>query len=250
LRGDVKYKISNEYDTIQTILVRKASLGRFGDGELRVCIGGKIKSQDYNYKLKKRLIEVLGSNYFNFLIGVPRVFYRRSHYPSEFHWRKFFTRSKIRNLLEDHKQYYSSFISRVESAPNIINRDYWDLVKQLWQGRDIVIVEGEHNQFSESCKQSGFLKGAASITILKCASKNAFNHYYSILEQCLHYPKASLFVLSLGATATVLAYDLFSKGRQALDVGRLGIHYNRIKEMRFGQGESFWSKYRKRYLAY
>jgi hypothetical protein len=48
---------------------------------------------------------------------------------------------------------------------------------------------------------------------------NAFAEYDRILAECLAKPKDSLFFISAGMTATVLAADLADAGRQALDMG-------------------------------
>ena len=37
--------------------------------------------------------------------------------------------------------------------------------------------------------------------------------------------KDALYLIALGPTATILAYDLFKNGRQAIDVGHVDIEY-------------------------
>ena len=46
-----------------------------------------------------------------------------------------------------------------------------------------------------------------------------------IRDSCKTLPKEKLFILALGPTATVLAYDLATFGFQALDLGHIDIEY-------------------------
>lgn len=219
--------VKNEYDTIHGILGRKASFVRFGDGELRVCVGGKIKSQPHHPELQKRLLEILNTDAFDLLVGVPRVFGRKDNYPARGHWERFMSKPQIQKLLKPGRQYYSSFISRMESAPEIMNPDFWRIVKKLWFGRDIVTVQGDHFQLTNACTAVGEFDECCSVKHVIGPRRNAWKQYGKILKQCLTYPRESLFVISLGATATVLAYDLWQAGYQALDIGRMIIHHKR-----------------------
>lgn len=58
-----------------------------------------------------------------------------------------------------------------------------------------------------------------------CPEKNAFNFYKEILNQSSSLPSSKLIIIALGATATVLAYDLSKLGYQALDLGHLDLEY-------------------------
>jgi len=222
--------VKDEYDTIHTILGRNASIGRFGDGELRICNGGRTKPQPFDKKLKERLMEILTSDHFDFLIGVPRVLGRKDDYPARKHWENFFSQTKNLALLDPYKQYFSSFISRKESAPGIINKRYWDLVGLIWQGRDIVVVQGDHYQFTDACELTDEFFCCCSVNQVLGPQRDAFAHYEEILKEVCKFPKDYLIVISLGCAATVLAYDLYEKGYQALDVGRLAMHHVRVME--------------------
>ena len=58
-----------------------------------------------------------------------------------------------------------------------------------------------------------------------CPSKNAYSKYDEILNNCISCDKESLFIIALGSTATVFAYDLSKKGFRALDFGHVDIEY-------------------------
>ena len=71
--------------------------------------------------------------------------------------------------------------------------------------------------------------GAKSIQRIICPSRDAFSKYEEIKNACLGHSKRKLFILALGPTATVLAYDLAKEGYRALDVGHLDIEYEWMK---------------------
>lgn len=59
---------------------------------------------------------------------------------------------------------------------------------------------------------------------------NAFNSYNKIIEQvrkCAN--QDDLILIALGQTATVLAYDLYKMGYQALDIGHVDVEYEWMK---------------------
>ena len=58
-----------------------------------------------------------------------------------------------------------------------------------------------------------------------CPSENAFEIYDKIYNEALKIDKNKLVLLALGPTATVLAYDLFKAGYQAIDIGHVDIEY-------------------------
>ena len=56
-------------------------------------------------------------------------------------------------------------------------------------------------------------------------AENAFAKYDEILTEAKKISKDKLFLLALGPTATILAYDLYKEGYQAVDVGHVDIEY-------------------------
>ena len=67
--------------------------------------------------------------------------------------------------------------------------------------------------------------GAKSIERILCPAEDAYSRYNEILESCLKFSTDYLILIALGATATVLAYDLAKKGYQALDFGHVDLEY-------------------------
>lgn len=69
------------------------------------------------------------------------------------------------------------------------------------------------------------LRSARSIRRILCPPHDAFSRYDDILNEALQLEKEALYLIALGPTATVLAYDLFKNGRQAMDIGHVDIEY-------------------------
>lgn len=63
-----------------------------------------------------------------------------------------------------------------------------------------------------------------------CPATDAYEKYDDILENCVNCASGDdLFLLALGPTATVLAYDIFKAGYQAIDLGHLDLEYEWFK---------------------
>lgn len=75
---------------------------------------------------------------------------------------------------------------------------------------------------------------ASDIQRILCPAEHAFDHYDEILAKAMEQDKNRLVLIALGATATVLSYDLANAGFQALDIGHIDLEY---EWMLAGQGE-------------
>jgi glycosyltransferase, family 8 len=101
--------------------------------------------------------------------------------------------------------------------------EHIELIKQIWNERDIVIVEG--------CKtRSGIgydlYDNANSIQRVLGPALSGFDRYDDIYDFIINnINKNKLILLSFGITATVLAYELAKLGYQAIDLGHLDIEY-------------------------
>lgn len=97
-----------------------------------------------------------------------------------------------------------------------------DLLKQLWTGEDLLIVEGKYSRLGVG---NDLFDNAKSVKRILCPSKDAFTSYDAILQQTVSATDGRLVVLALGMTATVLAYDLANRGIRALDLGHIDVEY-------------------------
>ena len=224
--------MQNVDQTIEKIIEDNCSLTRFGDGEFVLMGGGRIDYQTRNDQLAVRLKEVLASGLPDLLVALPPCFGALDHFlpPVAAFWRKWASRKRelIYSYLDMDRVYYDAFFSRVYIQDHKTEEHYkkcevyYDRVKQIWQGRDVVICEGEGTRFGMF---NDLLDGANSILRILCPPRNAFDKYDQILSAFNDIDKQKLIIIALGPTATVLSYDLCRKGYQAIDTGALDVDY-------------------------
>lgn len=204
------------------------SLSRFGDGEFNIIYGNSIGFQDFDTELANRLKYILYNESSKHLTGIPNSFGNLNKFEDEpkKYWYRYmaFNRKKIINLLNDNKVYCDSFMTRFYLAYKDKKgcSKYIKQIKQVWKNRNIVIVEGELSRIGI---RNDLFKGAEDIKRILVPSKNAFSVYDKILSECLKLNKEYLFILSIGPTASILAYDLNKSGYQALDFGHIDLQY-------------------------
>ena len=100
--------------------------------------------------------------------------------------------------------------------------EYVKKMKKIWDKKDVVIIEGEQSRLGIG---NDLFDNMKSIQRIICPSENAFEIYDKIYNEALKIDKNKLVLLALGPTATVLAYDLFKAGYQAIDIGHVDIEY-------------------------
>ena len=226
-------QILNDEQTIEYIKNNKCSISRFGDGELNLMMGFDIPFQIKNKELQKKLKEVKTTK--KCLACIPNIFnkeFKEGVTENEFN----FWNSNKKKFLGLWKKYFGknfllgdSFISRfyLRKKDKTSTNRYVNKLKEIWQQKDIIFVEGENSRLGYG---NDLFDNAKSIRRILCPSYNAFNKYYQILDAIKNYAqKESLIILALGPTATVLAYDLSECGYQALDLGHIDIEYEWFK---------------------
>lgn len=210
----------------------KLSLVRYGDGELGQIINqNDIGFQKYNADLVKRLREILeAEDDPNILVCIPDVFgkniYKLKPEPKDY-WMKWIiaNRAKLKNYFKKGKIYGDSLVSRLY-LPWIDKSDEAIIVnnfKTIWNNKKIIIVEGEKTRWGVG---NDLLAKTRSVKRIICPAENAFLKYDEILFTCMKYSiGVDLFILAIGPTATILAYDLAKAGVRALDLGHFDLQY-------------------------
>ena len=216
--------IKGREETLNAIIKDKCSIARFGDGELGLIFGKGIGFQRYDKELAERLEEVLkATDNRRMLVGLSEwIFY--SNYGRYPEYRiKYLPR--ILNLLTPGKTYYSADISRFyKSTPDGHEAlKQISLLKRIWDNRDVILVEGEKSRMGIG---NDLLDNARSVRRILCPAVDAFSCYQDIYRTILdNSRKDELILIALGPTATVLAYELFLAGYQAVDIGHADISY-------------------------
>ena len=221
--------ILTEHETIHYIIKNHTGIARYGDGELKLCSTGQAISQPRNAELQKRLCEILrvGNNECC-LIGIPRIDGNKEMpYAKHKFWARYLQKRFTKFYRED-MTYGSAFITRPDSALLIDNPEYYNLVKEIWKDRKILLYQGTGRRFLKA--EPNLFETAKSYEMSYGPAYDAFASYDAIIYSILNsVTTEDIVVLSLGPTATVLAYDLSCKyGIQALDLGHLGMFYAHI----------------------
>lgn len=217
-------------ECIEFILANRASVSRFGDGELGVIRGGSLGFQEKNELLGERLKEVLNRDDSDLLVCIPDTFEKLERYNivEQNFWsaQHYFNRPRWHALLKTGKEYGSTFLSRFYSMEfdRKLSRRRIGLLKTLWDSRDIIFIEGKDTKMGVG---NDLFDNAGSIRRILCPSRDAFAKYDSIIDFVKSMPHFDndLYILALGPTATVMAVDLHDLGLQALDLGHLDIEY-------------------------
>lgn len=225
-------KIMNAVDTIEYLKSKKCSISRFGDGEVDLMMLFSIPFQDASLKLRQDLFAVVNSNDENLLVTLPSAVNDTSKCveKSKKWWDSYLRYRKwIWKLFFQKRAFYGdSLVTRPwidfqdEEAATII----FDSFKEIWENRDIVIIEGRKSRIGVG---NDIFKNAKSIRRILGPEKNAYEKIDAIYDEVLKENKDSLIILALGPTATVLAYRLSKAGYQALDLGHFDVEYEWFK---------------------
>lgn len=207
---------------------RGVSLCRFGDGEISwiYCDSKGYFGQENSIELSKRLKEVLESNIPNVYIAIPNFFGNMDGYDKRriqsrnVHLAKYGKRWM--SLIDPAKIYADALITRVYLGRKCDHNKMFSQWKEVWDNKNVIIVEGENTRFGVG---NDLLENAVSINRIIVPAENAFSVYDNILQTVLKYTKEAIYLLAIGPTATVLAYDLGIQGYQAIDIGHLDIEY-------------------------
>ena len=222
-----KLKIMTVEDTILYLLKGK-SCARYGDGEFKLMDNKSINFQSANAVLAQRLRDTLDCYDPDILICLPSSLNSTSGMTKRAaeYWINFLVqnRKKWMKQLDTKRVYGDAFISRpyMDRKNKESSMKVFSSIRQLWDKRDVVIVEGEQTRFGIG---NTLLDNANNIRRILCTQKNAFEQYDLILTAIDSFSRETLIILALGPTATVLVPPIHAKGFQALDLGHLDIEY-------------------------
>ena len=222
------FEVQTIDEPLDYILEHQSSIARFGDGEAAIMLGQSINYQKYDPKLAEELKFIFNqeSNP-TLIIGLQEGLKNRfSFVPDALaFWRQY---------LEDYEEFYLEYCKNSWYGSTFISRPYIDFLdkskaksqfeklKKLWEGRDILIVEG---YASRSGVGNDLFDGAKSIKRIICPSRHAYDKKNEIMEAIMNHADGRLVLLMLGPTAKVLAYELAIKGMQAIDIGHVDSEY-------------------------
>ena len=207
-------------ETIETLISKQCSIARYGDGEFTLCFGRNIGFQNADNILQKRLREILKSNSEHCLVALPEC---KLEDISPFWIRYWFENFKdIVSLLHSQTKYYNQSISREFSIEQL------NTLKQLWTNRFVVFVFGKGSRFNCSHEIFTDIKGHSIVYGLPQHAWSEYSKLLNEVKQEASKHNNPLILISLGPTATVLAFDLCMNGNQAIDIGHITNVYDRL----------------------
>lgn len=229
-----KYKphVMSSKRTIKFILRHKCSVARFGDGEYQLmCKIMDIGFQKRNDELSIGLKEVLRNPPESLLLCIPNIFGSLNIYNdrAKHFWIEWKDKKNSFAKLLYHtckKNYYfgdALFTRPYLDYPDDANaKEIFHLIKQLWNNRDVLIIEGEQTRLGVG---NDLLDNVKSVQRILAPAENAFDSYQTILTSTKQYADDRLILIALGPTATVLACELSRLGFWAIDIGHVDIEY-------------------------
>lgn len=228
-------KIMTCEESVEYILKSNCCVTRFGDAEMKLASGTDVRYQQATKLIQARLREVLSSNEEGLLVCLPAVFNKEQlSIMQEDHvkfWKKHLDRFRkywYRDLNEG-QLYGDAFISR--HYMNLKDKktgieDYFELIKKLWHGKDVIIVEGEKSRLGMG---NDLFDSAKSVRRILGPSTQGFSKYDELLKEVKKHGRQPLYILALGPSATIMAYDLFKAGFHAVDMGNIDTEYEWFK---------------------
>lgn len=226
-RKTSKLQIMSSMDSIRYIIDHKCSLSRFGDGELDSIEGKGGEYQHPSPRLSKMLLECLQSDLPNHRVAIPNHLNHFDGKPAQGFWTNYVVghHKQFLKWLSFDKVYLDTQLTRFyyEHKDKSHCAEHIGLIKQIWDGRDVVIVEGAKTR---SGIGNDLYAKAKSIRRILGPALSGFNRYDDIYNFIVNnVSKDKLILLSFGITATVLSYELAKLGYQAIDLGHLDIEY-------------------------
>lgn len=224
---------SNE-ETLRLIVEEKKSLARFGDGEFAIAFHiSRQKFQRLDEKLAERIWEVLNADTpENLLIAVANQYgsLERFNEGAARAIRLYMTaelRRQHEQIIPLSRVYSDAYMTR----PYVIYQDVFtdapgkrfEALKRIWQDRRVIVVEGAQTRLGIG---NDLLAQAKDVRRIIAPPTSSFDRYDDIYKECLRRgATADLFLLAIGPSSGVLAYDLALQSYQAVDVGHIDLEY-------------------------
>lgn len=234
-----------EAETVERA-INGMNLARYGDGEFNLCVGRNCTSQRADKSLAAELRGILEQAPNGCLPCLPTPY---GGTPKKANWQAY---ERLNIEINPRQEYGSAFITRADSAPWIDTATYWDRIRDLWRGKDIVLVKG-----SERSLRQATLHDAKSVMVVHGTYRDAYDargltdkrdrpdahRHINELMEAIGRPGKTI-LLCLGAAATVMAARFAKLGEHAVDVGHLGMFMRHAGAYKFKVDDLISPEYR------
>ncbi len=223
-------KMGTVEEAVDKIVNGGCSLVRYGDGEFSIMSGKEgLVYQNYTPELARRLREVMASREEKLLIGIANNYGSLDLYTDDSaDGIRTYMKADIRrfhmSVLDPDRVYYDAYMFKTY-FPYRDKSDTWKrvaLVKRIWEGRDVVLVEGNQTRAGYG---NDLFDQVKSLRRILAPAKNVFDKYTEVFQAVCKIRKECLILVVLGAMSNVLVYDLMREGYQAVDIGQIDMDY-------------------------
>lgn len=219
--------------TAQMISDQQLSLARYGDGEMRIIFEKRgIHFQKYDPNLATELLEALEKDS-GYSVAIPHGFVTTDYdnFWTSIFWWKYVSQnvSNIKRLVNEYgsHQFLDTSFSRTVTElkdPKTIN-DVILAVKNIWNGKDVVMVEGAQTRFGAG---NDLFENTNSVQRIIGPAKDAYSAIDEIegaVYEAISDLDNAIVLVALGPTATALAHRLYKSGVQVVDIGHFDLQY-------------------------
>lgn len=228
-----QFEVLSPLESLKRINLEHLSVGRFGDGEMRIIFQHKgIGFQKFDPELATNLLKSANASD-KYVIGIPHGFISTKNdnlRTSVFWWKYVFeNRKQIKDLTNQAKTklFFDASFSRTITELKHINTVDMVIqeVKNIWLNRTVIIIEGEQTRFGIG---NDLFDNALDVKRIIGPAENAYDFVDKLektvveLSQKLIDP---IILIALGPTATVLSYRISKLGIQAIDIGHFDLQY-------------------------
>lgn len=217
-------KILNYMESLDFLIQSGQSLARFGDGELRVMMGGSHQFHNPNKKLQLKLQDTFKNPDNRCAIGIVSTLFKLKM-PNDY-WKETspLIKKVIKNELDFGRVYLNTNMTLFFSNKRTKWGDaYFSKFRSLWEKKKILLVTN-FELFDKL--NNNIFDNAKEIIKIDTPKKNAFDEYDRIMNEIQKYDTTYTVILIIGMTATVMANDLSKIGYRALDLGHLARCYD------------------------
>ncbi len=231
-------------NTINLIMKNNMSVSRYGEGEFR-------KIFDFEYPYRDRLLNAFNTTDSKLLVCASGMIYSNLKKLSKdcrhfYQWYGKYFGLQTTKLLGHKRIYGEACVTRFYL--DYIDKDFDnDLskhvknMKRIWQGRNILFVEGEH---SKNGVGNDLYDNGLSIRRVLCPDKDSINVVDKI-KDCIkkHYKDGDIVLVSSGFAGSIICSELAIETKmQCIDVGNLDVEYiwylNKCTKKRFIKGKN------------
>lgn len=202
-------RVIGEFETVRKIC-KGFSIGRIGDGELKIMDGKGYVREVANPKLTEEVKQLCVAPNDGCIVGIPTMDPAGTKYHS-------FVRHTGRFLkFLGNIRYYSALISRPDCGAWLETLEYALHVQKIWLGKKrVAIVSEPDNKLLTNVRKTN------AVDHVPCPMYGAYA-FIDQFERDVLKLKPDVALLSIGPTATCLANRLAGHGIQAVDLGSIG----------------------------